>query len=55
MLLVEERAPDGFDDIGDVITPEEIERVTEGYRMTAGFSLAGLQRGVSLLEEPFPS
>jgi 5-methylphenazine-1-carboxylate 1-monooxygenase len=55
MALVEARAPDGFDDIADVITPEEIARVTEDYRRTAGFSLASLQRSVSLLEEPFPA
>ena len=55
MVMVEERAPDGFDDIADVITPEEIARVTEDYRRTAGFSLASLQRGASLLEEPFPA
>jgi 5-methylphenazine-1-carboxylate 1-monooxygenase len=52
MLLVEQRAPGGFADIADVITPEEIARVTEDYRRTAGFSLATLQRGVSLLDEP---
>jgi hypothetical protein len=55
MQLVEERAPDGFSDIGDVITPEEIARVTERYRATAGFSLAALRHGASLLEEPYPS
>ena len=55
MLLVEERAPDGFDDIAEVITPAEIACVTEDYRRTAGFSLAALQRGVSLLDEPFPA
>jgi 2-polyprenyl-6-methoxyphenol hydroxylase-like FAD-dependent oxidoreductase len=54
MMLVEERAPGGFDDIAEVITPEEIARVTEDYRRTAGFSLASLQRGASLLDEPFP-
>jgi 5-methylphenazine-1-carboxylate 1-monooxygenase len=54
MKLVEERAPDGFADIADVITPEEIAAVTEGYRTTAGFSLAALQRGTSLIDEPFP-
>jgi 2-polyprenyl-6-methoxyphenol hydroxylase-like FAD-dependent oxidoreductase len=53
MKLVEERAPDGFDDIGEVITPEEIAEVTDGYRRTAGFALAELQRGVSLLDEPY--
>jgi 2-polyprenyl-6-methoxyphenol hydroxylase-like FAD-dependent oxidoreductase len=52
MQLVEQRAPGGFADIADVITPEEIARVTEDYRRTAGFSLAALQQGVSLLDEP---
>jgi 2-polyprenyl-6-methoxyphenol hydroxylase-like FAD-dependent oxidoreductase len=53
MQLVEERAPDGFTDIGDVISPEEIARVTEGYRRTAGFALDALRRGHSLLDEPY--
>ncbi len=53
MVLVEERAPEGFTDIADVITPEEIARVTEEYRKTAGFSLATLQGGTSLLDEPY--
>ncbi len=52
MALVEERAPEGFADIADVITPNEIASATEEYRKTAGFSLAGLQRGTSLLDEP---
>jgi len=54
MQLVEQQAPDGFDDIADVISPEEILEVTDGYRRTAGFALAELQRGVSLLEQPYP-
>jgi 2-polyprenyl-6-methoxyphenol hydroxylase-like FAD-dependent oxidoreductase len=54
MQLVEERAPDGFADVADVITPEEIAEVTERYHTTAGFSLTALQRGVSLLEDPYP-
>jgi 2-polyprenyl-6-methoxyphenol hydroxylase-like FAD-dependent oxidoreductase len=54
MLLVEQRAPDGFTDIGEVISPAEIARVTDDYRRTAGFSLAALQHGVSLLEQPCP-
>jgi 5-methylphenazine-1-carboxylate 1-monooxygenase len=53
MRLVEERAPEGFDDIAEVITPDEIAEVTEGYRRTAGFALAELQRGVSLVDEPY--
>ena len=55
MLLVEQRAPDGFVDVADVITAEEIARVTEDYRRTAGFSLASLQHCASLLDEPFPA
>ena len=54
MRLVEQRAPDGFADIGDVIAPEEIADVTERYRTTAGFSLTALQRGLSLVEDPYP-
>lgn len=48
MKLVEERAPNGFTHINDVITPDEILQVTEGYRATAGFALKALNEGVSL-------
>ena len=50
MQLVEERAPDGFADIADVITPDEIASVTEGYRRTAGCALAALADGASLTD-----
>jgi 5-methylphenazine-1-carboxylate 1-monooxygenase len=50
MQLVEQRAPDGFDDIADVISPDEIVSVTEGYRRTAGFALAALSEGDSLAD-----
>jgi 5-methylphenazine-1-carboxylate 1-monooxygenase len=50
MQLVEERAPDGFADLAEVITPEEILEVTEGYRKMAGFSLQQLQDRPSLAE-----
>jgi 5-methylphenazine-1-carboxylate 1-monooxygenase len=53
MALVEERAPDGFERIDDVISKAEIEAVTEGYRRTAGFSVSDLARGASLLDEPY--
>lgn len=42
MKLVEARAPHGFADINDVISPTEILEVTDGYRKTAGFALAAL-------------
>ena len=53
MMLVEQRAPDGFDEISAVITPEEIAAVTEEYRRVAGFAVSDLQRGVTLLNEPY--
>jgi 2-polyprenyl-6-methoxyphenol hydroxylase-like FAD-dependent oxidoreductase len=43
MQLVHERAPDGFADIGSVITRDEIDEVTEAYRRTAGFALSALR------------
>jgi hypothetical protein len=52
MKLVEERAPDGFTDIAQVISEAEISRVTEDYRRTAGFALDALQSVRSLLDEP---
>ncbi len=48
MKLVEERAPNGFMSIEDVISVDEILQVTEGYRATAGFALTALNEGVSL-------
>ena len=53
MKLVEERAPEGFARIGDVIDHDEILEVTEGYRQTAGFALAALRDGVSLADRDY--
>ena len=50
MRLVHERAPGGFDHIDDVISPEEILEVTDGYRRTAGFALEALSSGISLID-----
>jgi 2-polyprenyl-6-methoxyphenol hydroxylase-like FAD-dependent oxidoreductase len=50
MQLVEERAPDGFERLTDVITSEEILEVTDGYRKMAGFSLQQLQNRPSLAD-----
>src|SRR5262245_10907300 len=37
MEIVEQRAPDGFSRIEDVITSEELEAIAERYKRTAGF------------------
>ncbi|MEA3184116.1 MAG: 5-methylphenazine-carboxylate 1-monooxygenase [Ilumatobacteraceae bacterium] len=50
MQLVEERAPAGFERLGDVITAEEILEVTDGYRKMAGFSLQQLHDRPSLAD-----
>lgn len=39
LQLVDERAPEGFNDIGEVIQKEEIEALLENYKKMAGFSL----------------
>lgn len=53
MQLVEERAPDGFDRLDDVITKDEILEVTDGYRRTAGFALEALADGISLADRDY--
>ena len=50
MQLVEQRAPDGFANLSDVIAPDEILEVTDGYRKMAGFSLQQLHERPSLAE-----
>jgi len=37
MQMVHERAPDGFDRIEDVLSPEELEGAAAGYKQLAGF------------------
>jgi 2-polyprenyl-6-methoxyphenol hydroxylase-like FAD-dependent oxidoreductase len=39
MQLVEERAPEGFDDIHTVIPKEELEAIAAQYKQAAGFTL----------------
>ena len=50
MKLVEERAPDGFTDIGQVITPEEILAVTDDYRKADCMALDDLRDGRSVVD-----
>ena len=42
MTLVEQRAPDGFAHIDDVIAPGELRAIVAGYRRTAGFDVEEL-------------
>jgi 2-polyprenyl-6-methoxyphenol hydroxylase-like FAD-dependent oxidoreductase len=38
MQLAEERAPDGFKHVNDVIPQEELEAIAARYKQTAGFA-----------------
>jgi 2-polyprenyl-6-methoxyphenol hydroxylase-like FAD-dependent oxidoreductase len=42
MQLVEERAPDGFDDVTDVLSRQELEEVAANYKRVAGFQVESL-------------
>ena len=53
MQLVEDRAPDGFDTIADVITHDELDAIAQKYRRLAGFSIAELN-GRGSLADPTP-
>jgi 2-polyprenyl-6-methoxyphenol hydroxylase-like FAD-dependent oxidoreductase len=44
MQIVEERAPDGFDNLHDVISQEELDAVSARYKKIAGFELEALNQ-----------
>ena len=51
--IVEDRAPNGFHRIEDIIAPEDIIKITESYRQKAGFDLSGLNSASSVLGPEF--
>jgi 2-polyprenyl-6-methoxyphenol hydroxylase-like FAD-dependent oxidoreductase len=46
--LVEERAPDGFTDLADVVSQQELEDIATDYKRTAGFDIDRLNNRPSL-------
>jgi 2-polyprenyl-6-methoxyphenol hydroxylase-like FAD-dependent oxidoreductase len=42
MQMVEERAPDGFEDVTDVLSRQELEDIAANYKRVAGFQVEGL-------------
>ena len=42
LQVIEERAPDGFTNLGDIITPRELEEISHAYHRTAGFDSESL-------------
>jgi hypothetical protein len=47
LQLAEERAPEGFRDIGDVIPVWELEEIASRYKQTAGFDRDTVNRKVA--------
>jgi 2-polyprenyl-6-methoxyphenol hydroxylase-like FAD-dependent oxidoreductase len=52
--LVEERAPDGFADLSDVISRREVDDIVLEYRRVAGFDIEGLNDRPSLSVDASP-
>jgi 2-polyprenyl-6-methoxyphenol hydroxylase-like FAD-dependent oxidoreductase len=42
MQMVEERAPDGYDVVTDVLSRQELEEIAANYKRVAGFQVEGL-------------
>ena len=55
MQLVEERAPDGFAHIGDVLSAQELEDAARGYKRIAGFDKDALNARPPIVIPPRPS
>ena len=49
MAVVEERAPDGYRHLSDVISAEELASLAEDYKRLAGFSVTELNDRPSLM------
>lgn len=47
LQLVEERAPDGFDNVHDVVPSAELDEIAARYKTTAGFDVDGLNSRAS--------
>jgi 2-polyprenyl-6-methoxyphenol hydroxylase-like FAD-dependent oxidoreductase len=54
MQLAEDRAPQGFQHVHDVISRAELEEISSRYKQTAGFAVAEVNRRASSQAEPGP-
>ena len=50
MQMVEERAPDGFNVVTDVLSKEELEEVANNYKRVAGFQVEALNARPSIVQ-----
>lgn len=54
MTLVEERAPDGFDVVTDVLSQQELEDIANNYKRVAGFQVEALNAKPPIVSMPQP-
>ena len=52
MQLVEERAPNGFDVVTDVLSLKELEEIAANYKRVAGFQVEGLNAKPPIVQLP---
>ena len=52
MQLVEERAPDGFDVVTDVLSQQELEDIANTYKKVAGFQVDALNAKPPIVQMP---
>src|SRR6266852_826863 len=55
MQLVEERAPDGYNAVTDVLSLQELEDIAANYKRVAGFQVEGLNAKPPIVTMPAPS
>jgi 2-polyprenyl-6-methoxyphenol hydroxylase-like FAD-dependent oxidoreductase len=52
MQMVEERAPDGYDVVADVLSQQELEDIAATYKRVAGFQVEGLNAKPPIVAKP---
>jgi 2-polyprenyl-6-methoxyphenol hydroxylase-like FAD-dependent oxidoreductase len=52
MQIVEERAPEGFDVVTDVLSQQELEDIAANYKRVAGFQVEGLNAKPPIVQLP---
>jgi 2-polyprenyl-6-methoxyphenol hydroxylase-like FAD-dependent oxidoreductase len=52
MQVVEERAPDGYDKVTDVLSQQEMEEIAANYKRVAGFQVEGLNAKPPIVPVP---
>ena len=54
MQMVEERAPDGYNVVTDVLSVEELHTIAANYKRVAGFQVEGLNAKPPVVTMPAP-